>query len=64
MCVVDAINRVPGLRDGRHVLYVISDNDLYPGLPTQIYAFAIDAKESAIHYKPQRLPWPMFWQGK
>jgi hypothetical protein len=50
----------PDLSDGRHVLYVISDNDLYPGLPTQIYAFAIDAKESGTHYKPQRQQGPMF----
>ena len=33
----------PDLPDGRHVLYVTSDNDLNPNLATQIYAFAIDA---------------------
>jgi hypothetical protein len=27
----------PDLTDGRHVLYVLSDNDLFPGLDTQIY---------------------------
>ena len=32
----------PDLPDGRHLLYVISDNDLVPTLPTQIFAFAID----------------------
>jgi hypothetical protein len=32
----------PDLRDGRHVLYVMSDNDLNPNLATQIYAFAIN----------------------
>ena len=28
------------------MLYVISDNDLFPGRPTQIYAFAIDPAAS------------------
>ena len=32
----------PDLPDGRHVLYVISDNDLLPAVATQIFAFAID----------------------
>ena len=32
----------PDLADGRHLLYVVSDNDLNTGLGTQIYAFAID----------------------
>jgi len=31
----------PDLPDRRHVLYVISDNNLNPSLATQIYAFAI-----------------------
>ena len=38
----------PDLKDGRHVLYVFSDNDLFPGLPTQIYAFAIDGAAAGI----------------
>ena len=49
----------PDLSDGRHVLYVISDNDLYPGLPTQIYAFAIDAAK--VSYQPQQIAFPMYF---
>lgn len=48
----------PDLRDGRHVLYVITDNDLNPGLPTQIYAFAIDTAK--IDYKAQKIWDPMY----
>jgi hypothetical protein len=56
----------PDLPDGRHVLYVITDNDLYPGRPTQIYAFAIDGSASGanITYQPQRVDGPMFPPGK
>ena len=32
----------PDLPDGRHLLYVISDNDLVLSLSTQIFAFGID----------------------
>lgn len=46
------------LPDGRHVLYVISDNDLNPLLATQIYAFAIDP--SLINFEKQFLPVPVF----
>ena len=31
----------PDLPDGRHLLYVVSDNDLNPNLASQLYAFAI-----------------------
>ena len=48
----------PNLKDGRHVLYVFSDNDLYPGLPTQIYAFAIDRVAANIKYRPQLVLFP------
>jgi hypothetical protein len=48
----------PDLRDGRHVLYVISDNDLNPALDTQIYAFAIDP--SLIDLDKQFLPLPIY----
>src|SRR5262245_57020792 len=44
----------PDLPDGRHVLYVISDNDLNPALATQIYAFAIDP--SLLNFQQQILP--------
>jgi hypothetical protein len=43
----------PDLKDGRHVLYVFSDNDLFPGLPTKIYAFAIDENAAGVTYRPQ-----------
>jgi len=50
----------PDLPDGRHLLYVVSDNDLYPGLPTQIYAFAIDGSASGanIDFQPQQISGP------
>ncbi len=48
----------PNLHDGRHVLYVISDNDLNPNLDTQIYAFAIDP--SLINFEKQFLPFPVY----
>ena len=48
----------PDLPDGRHVLYVLSDNDLNPNIPTQIYAFAVDAAAAGITYVPQELPAP------
>ena len=50
----------PDLPDGRDVLYIVSDNDLFPGLPTQIYAFAIDAAAAMIDHRPQQLPGPLF----
>ena len=52
----------PDLEDGRHVLYVTSDNDLEPGLATQIYAFAIDP--SLINFERQILPGPLFPPGQ
>ena len=52
----------PDLPDGRHLLYVISDNDLNPSLATQIYAFAIDP--GLLDYEPQELPGPLFPPGQ
>src|SRR5215813_15559089 len=52
----------PDLEDGRHVLYVISDNDLNTSLATQIYAFAIDA--SLINFQPQFLAAPFYPPGQ
>ena len=49
----------PDLKDGRHVLYVFSDNDLYPKLPTKIYAFAIDEAAAGIEYRPQTTLLPL-----
>jgi hypothetical protein len=54
----------PDLPDGRQLLYVVSDNDLSPENPTQIYAFAIDAAAAGIHYQPQHLPGPLFPPGQ
>jgi hypothetical protein len=51
----------PDLPDGRHLLYVVSDNDLNPNLPTQVFSFAID--DSALNYQPQILPGPLFPPG-
>jgi len=50
----------PDLPDGRHVLYVMSDNDLDPLLDTQVYAFAV----SNLEVKPSILPGPMFPPGQ
>ncbi len=46
------------LDDGRHLLYVVSDNDLNPNLATQIYAFAIEP--SLLNYQRQFLPFPIY----
>src|SRR5262249_40358298 len=48
--------------DGRHVLYVMSDNDLVPANPTQIFAFAIDP--DLLDYQAQVLPGPLFPPGQ
>ena len=52
----------PDLPDGRHVLYVISDNDLNPSLATQIYAFAIEP--ALLNFQPQFLPAPLYPPGQ
>ena len=52
----------PDLADGRHLLYVASDNDLTPSLATQLYAFAIDP--SIVAYDAQALPGPLFPPGQ
>ncbi len=48
----------PDLPDGRHVLYVVSDNDLNPSLDTQIYSFAIG--RSVADFDRQFLPLPIY----
>jgi hypothetical protein len=62
----------PDLPDGRHVLYVISDNDLFTGnddipggRPTQIFAFAIDSSADGANFifQPQQLPGPLYPPG-
>jgi len=52
----------PDLEDGRHVLYVVSDNDLNPNLATQIYSFAVDA--SLLNFEEQLLPGPLYPPGQ
>jgi hypothetical protein len=59
---IEGLSWGPDLADGRHLLYVISDNDLNPSIATQIYAFAID--RSVVDYVPQRLPGPLFPPGQ
>jgi len=56
----------PDLPDGRHVLYVISDNDLFPDLPTQIYAFAVDGSAAGanVTYEAQEVHGPLFPPGQ
>lgn len=61
---MEALAWGPDLPDGRHVLYVVSDNDLYPGLPTQIYAFAVNGSARGITYQPQVVPEPLFPPGQ
>ena len=52
----------PDLPDGRHVLYVLSDNDLNSTIASQIYAFAIDA--ALIDLQRQYLPGPLYPPGQ
>ena len=56
----------PDLPDGRHVLFVISDNDLYPGRPTQVFAFAVDGSAAGadVRYVPQQLDGPLFRRAR
>ncbi|HEV8394016.1 MAG TPA: esterase-like activity of phytase family protein [Vicinamibacterales bacterium] len=61
---MEALAWGPDLPDGRHVLYVLSDNDLNLGIATQIYAFAVDGAAAGITYVPQDLPEPMFPPGQ
>lgn len=52
----------PNLADGRHLLYVISDNDLTPSIPSQLFSFAIEP--SVVNYQAQTLPGPLFPPGQ
>jgi hypothetical protein len=61
---VEGLTWGPALNDGRQVLYVFSDNDLFPGLPTQIYAFAIDTAAAHITYQPPSFPLSCLLFGK
>lgn len=59
---IEGLSWGPDLPDGRHVLYVISDNDLNPTLATQIYAFAIEP--ALINFQQQLLSAPLFPPGQ
>lgn len=59
---IEGLTWGPDLADGRHVLYVISDNDLNASLATQIYAFAIDA--SLLNFQQPILPGPLYPPGQ
>src|SRR5215510_2349518 len=59
---IEGLSWGPDLEDGRHVLYVISDNDLNPNLATQIYSFAIDP--SLLTFEEQFLPGPLYPPGQ
>jgi hypothetical protein len=59
---IEGLSWGPDLPDGRHVLYVISDNDLNSNLATQIYAFAIEP--ALINFQQQILPDPLFPPGQ
>ena len=59
---IEGLSWGPDLADGRHVLYVFSDNDLNPSLATQIFAFAIDPE--VLDHEPQILPGPLFAPGQ
>jgi len=68
---VEGIAWGPDLPDGRHLLLVTTDNDLFTGdethpdgLPTQVYAFAIDGEAAGIHYVPQSMKGPFFPPGQ
>ena len=52
----------PDLEDGRHVLYLFSDNDLNPSLASQIFSFAIDP--ALINLEQQFLPGPLYPPGQ
>jgi hypothetical protein len=54
----------PDLDDGKHVLYVISDNDLNPSLATLISAFAIDGSVANLSFQPQFIRGPVYPPGK
>ena len=56
----------PDLPDGRHLLYVISDNDLVIQNATQVYAFAIDDAllTTPLNLEPQYLPGPLYPPGQ
>ena len=63
---IEGIAWGPDLPDGRHLLYVISDNDLILTNATQLYAFAVDDAQlsSPLDFQPQFLPGPLYPPGQ
>ncbi|HXR52180.1 MAG TPA: esterase-like activity of phytase family protein [Steroidobacteraceae bacterium] len=68
---VEGIAWGPDLPDGRHLLLVTTDNDLFAGdethpggLPTQVYAFAIDGNAAGVEVVPQSMKGPFFPPGQ
>ena len=59
---IEGLSWGPDLPDGRHLLYVISDNDLNPSLATQIYAFAVEP--ALLNFQEQLLPDSLFPPGQ
>src|ERR1044072_2341717 len=59
---IEGLSWGPDLSDGRHLLYVVSDNDLNPTLATQIYAFAIEP--ALLNFQEQILPEQLFPTGQ
>ncbi|MGH9874222.1 MAG: hypothetical protein ACRD9S_17360, partial [Pyrinomonadaceae bacterium] len=59
---IEGLSWGPDLADGRHVLYVISDNDLNTSLATQIYSFGIDP--ALLNFEEQFLPGPLYPPGQ
>ncbi len=60
---IEGLSWGPDLPDGRHLLYVISDNDLSDTLATQLYAFAIE-DEALPGFRKQRFSEPLFPHGR
>lgn len=58
---IEALSWGPDLRNGDHLLYVLSDNDLNPGLASQIFSFSI--APTLINLQPQFLPMPLYPKG-
>src|SRR5262245_7584120 len=56
---IEGLTWGPDLKDGRHVLLVITDNDLNPQIATQIYAFAVEGSAASVDFQKQSLPRPL-----
>lgn len=59
---LEALSWGPDLANGDHLLYVLSDNDLNPGVASQIFAFSI--APAVVNLRPQVLPEPLYPPGQ